>query len=180
MLFRSTDYDNPFKFNGKELDAETGLYYYGARYYDPKLSGWLSLDPLAEDYPSMSPYAYCTNNPIKYIDPNGKEVIDAQIRNHPGYKAYLSTKYGSMYYNLFKTGEMKNHNLIYTYNGGVGGGSSFGFYDKQGKMQSLSNVSTSDINGLKLYFRISVSKMDKTSVQRINPVGNYSFRTLAI
>ena len=43
----NNEYNNPFKYNGKELDEATGLYYYGARYYDPKTSIWLSVDPLA-------------------------------------------------------------------------------------------------------------------------------------
>ncbi|MEC5395956.1 RHS repeat domain-containing protein [Bergeyella sp. RCAD1439] len=54
----------PYLFNGKELDSETGLYYYGARYYDAKVSLWLGVDPLAEKYPNMSPYTYTNNNPI--------------------------------------------------------------------------------------------------------------------
>ncbi len=66
-------YDNPYKFNGKELDEETGLYYYGARYYDPKISLWLSVDPLAGEYPGMSPYVYTYANPLKFIDPTGME-----------------------------------------------------------------------------------------------------------
>ncbi len=64
-------YDNPYKFNGKEFDQETGLYYYGARYYDPKISLWLSVDPLAEKYPGMSPYNYTAGNPVRYIDIKG-------------------------------------------------------------------------------------------------------------
>jgi RHS repeat-associated protein len=67
-------YNSPFKFNAKELDAETGNYYYGARYYDPKWSVWLSVDPLA-DTPanvSWSPYIYVWNNPLKFIDPDGR------------------------------------------------------------------------------------------------------------
>ncbi len=64
----------PYKFNGKELDEETGLYYYGARYYDPNLSLWLSVDPLAEKYPNISSYAYCNNNPVKFVDPDGREA----------------------------------------------------------------------------------------------------------
>jgi RHS repeat-associated protein len=70
-----TYYRTPFKFNGKELDEETGLYYYGARYYDPKISIWLSVDPLAEKYPDESPYIYCGNNPIVFIDPDGMDRI---------------------------------------------------------------------------------------------------------
>lgn len=64
-------YQTPYKFNGKELDEETGLYYYGARYYDPRISIWYSIDPLAEKYPNVSPYAYCLNNPVRFIDPTG-------------------------------------------------------------------------------------------------------------
>jgi len=63
--------NSPYKFNGKELDEETGLYYYGARYYDPRVSVWLSVDPLAEQAPNWTPYRYGFNNPIRYTDPTG-------------------------------------------------------------------------------------------------------------
>ena len=65
------DYATPYKFNGKELDSETGLYYYGARYYDSRTSIFLSADPLMEDYPNVNPYAYCLQNPINFTDPTG-------------------------------------------------------------------------------------------------------------
>ncbi len=65
----------PYKFNGKEQDAETGLLYYGARYYDPKICVWYGVDPLAEKYAGISSYAYVANNPIKYIDPDGRDII---------------------------------------------------------------------------------------------------------
>ena len=67
-------YNSPFKFNAKELEAETGNYYYGARYYDPKWSIWISVDPLAEKYSGWSPYHYTYNNPINFIDPDGREI----------------------------------------------------------------------------------------------------------
>jgi len=70
------DYSTRYKFNGKELDQATGLYYYGARYYDPKISTWLSVDPLAEKYQAYSPYNYTLNNPINLIDPDGRSVDD--------------------------------------------------------------------------------------------------------
>lgn len=50
-------WSTPYKFNGKELDEETGLYYYGARYYDPRVSQWLGVDPLADERPCESAYA---------------------------------------------------------------------------------------------------------------------------
>jgi RHS repeat-associated protein len=61
----------PFLYNGKELDDETGLYYYGVRYYDARTSVWLAVDPLAEEFPNLSPYVYCFNNPLRFIDPEG-------------------------------------------------------------------------------------------------------------
>ena len=63
--------NDPWRYNGKELDAETGNYYYGARYYDPKTAIWLSVDPLSEMMPEWSSYAYAFNNPILYSDPTG-------------------------------------------------------------------------------------------------------------
>ncbi len=62
----------PYLFNGKEFDDDTRLYYYGARYYDPMTSVWQSVDPLAEKYPNISPYAYTANNPVNYVDPDGQ------------------------------------------------------------------------------------------------------------
>ena len=57
---------HPFVFNGKERDEETGYGYFGARYMDHDLMTlWLSVDPMADKYPSISPYAYCVWNPIK-------------------------------------------------------------------------------------------------------------------
>ena len=70
----STSKTMPYLFNGKELDTETGLYYYGARYYDPKTSIFLNVDPLAEK--TMTPYAYTNNNPINLIDPTGMKSED--------------------------------------------------------------------------------------------------------
>ena len=67
----SSSEDLPYKFNGKELDEETGLYYYGARYMDPKISMWLGVDPLMEKYTNVSGYVYCHSNPIVRIDRDG-------------------------------------------------------------------------------------------------------------
>ena len=64
-------------FTGKELDFETGYSYFGARYYDAGLSGlFFSVDPLADKYPNISPYAYCAWNPVKLVDPDGCELGD--------------------------------------------------------------------------------------------------------
>jgi RHS repeat-associated protein len=63
-----------YLFSGKELDSETGLYYFGARYHDPKISVFFGVDPLMDKFPGISAYAYCANNPIKLIDPNGMDI----------------------------------------------------------------------------------------------------------
>ena len=65
-----------FTFSAKERDPETGLSYFGSRYYSSDLSIWLSVDPMSDKYPSLSPYVYCANNPVKLVDPNGEEIGD--------------------------------------------------------------------------------------------------------
>ncbi|GHT17488.1 hypothetical protein FACS189429_1680 [Bacteroidia bacterium] len=75
---RNNKWNSPYLFNAKELDEETGLYYYGARYYDPRVSLWLSADLMQEKFPNMSTYAYCAQNPVRLIDPNGMDWYEAQ------------------------------------------------------------------------------------------------------
>ena len=66
-------------FTGKERDSETGFSYFGARYYDSDiLTGWLSVDPLADKYPGLSPYAYCDWNPVKLVDPDGRDWYEIE------------------------------------------------------------------------------------------------------
>lgn len=80
----TSSYTNVYRFSGKELDEETGLSYFGARYYNPKFSVWLSVDPLAEKMPSWSPYNYTMNNPINLIDPDGRAPLDWYQSNKTG------------------------------------------------------------------------------------------------
>ena len=68
----------PYKFNGKQFDDETGLYYYGARYLNPVACLWYGVDPLAEKYIQTSPYVYGGGNPIRIIDPNGKGWVETK------------------------------------------------------------------------------------------------------
>ena len=76
-----------FTFTGKEKDSETGYGYFGARYMDHELmTMWLSVDPMADKYPSISPYAYCAWNPVKLIDPDGNDWYQNELT-------------GSIYYN---------------------------------------------------------------------------------
>ena len=76
---RNNTWNTPYLFNAKEFDEETGMYYYGARYYEPRLSLWMSVDPQWERFPHMSSYSYSFNNPIKFIDNEGHEPITAVV-----------------------------------------------------------------------------------------------------
>ena len=71
---RNNTWNTPYLFNAKEFDEETGMYYYGARYYEPRLSLWMSVDRFAEKYPATSGYNYAINNPVRYIDINGDSI----------------------------------------------------------------------------------------------------------
>lgn len=92
----------PYKYNGKELETAGGLnwYDYGARRYDPVLGRWNGVDPSCEKHYSWSPYAYCKNNPVLRVDPDGKDdytingagqLFRTSINNF-SYDRLLSTK----------------------------------------------------------------------------------------
>ena len=66
-----------YRYNGKERDEATGLYDYGARYYDPAVGRWTSVDPLTKDYPYLTPYQFASNSPISGIDLDGLEYYYA-------------------------------------------------------------------------------------------------------
>ncbi len=65
----------------KVLYNETSYTYFGARYYDSELSGWLSVDPMSDKYPSLSPYCYSADNPVVLVDPNGMWIGDYYDEN---------------------------------------------------------------------------------------------------
>ena len=71
----------PYKFNSKEFDQETGLYYYGARYMNPRTGLWYGIDPMSEKYPNVGGYIYCIGNPVKLIDPNGEDIEVVQNKD---------------------------------------------------------------------------------------------------
>ncbi|MDD3629730.1 MAG: hypothetical protein PHF55_01695 [Bacteroidales bacterium] len=68
-------------FTVKELDNETSYTYFGARYYEADLSSWLSVDPLSDKYPMLSPYCYSADNPVVLLDPNGMDWYDLTEEN---------------------------------------------------------------------------------------------------
>ena len=83
---RNNTWNTSYLFNAKEFDEETGMYNYGARYYEPRLSLWMSVDRFAEKYPYSTPYVYCLENPLKFIDLNG----DSTVIDNKGYIKYYN------------------------------------------------------------------------------------------
>ena len=76
-----SDNNNNYKYTGKELDLETGLYYYGARYYNPEIGRFVQADTLKGEVSnpqSLNRYAYTMNNPMKFVDPTGN-ALDVEL-----------------------------------------------------------------------------------------------------
>ena len=115
-------------FSAKERDAETGLSYFGSRYYSSDLGIWLSVDPMSDKYPSMSPYVYCADNPVKLTDPDGRWIPGVDDDNNiivtqeegddiNSFKKFMGTAYSdeeiqNMYNGLTENGII---NLTKTY-----------------------------------------------------------------
>lgn len=98
--------ENKFKYNGKELEDEHGLYWYhyGVRYYDPQLGRWHTMDP-ADEF--QSPYLYVGNNPVKFIDPDGAQAYASQASstyvNNWAKEAFTESRYNAGYNDYFKS-----------------------------------------------------------------------------
>lgn len=103
-------YDERYKFTGKERDEETGYDFFGARYYTSIFSHWLSVDPLADKYPNISPYAYCLWNPVKFVDPNGREVEADESAQQ--LIRYSLTPQESKYVRFNKNGKLDHKRLM--------------------------------------------------------------------
>ena len=140
---RTTDFSARFTFSAKEKDLETGLSYFGSRYYSSDLSIWLSVDPQAAKYPSLSPYVYCADNPIKLVDPNGEDIVP----------------YGLLlYYGLEKGGRERSHESIK-----VGIYTVTPFYDNNNQLIGYNAVREYQQNG-KTFWRAEY-QMDPSDLQ---------------
>jgi RHS repeat-associated protein len=131
-----------YRYTGKERDEETGLYYYGARYYVPWLAKWTAIDPMEAKYGGLSPYNYTMNNPVMLNDPSGADPC---------------TPHGSKFNELFGNDKKSS-------GGGKGGGGGNGKI-KYGGFPGVSVASTGDLSQIKH----GGSAADKTSVYRHNP-----------
>lgn len=78
---RNSVWNTLYLFNAKEFDEETGMYYYGARYYDPRFSLWMSTDPMQEKYSHINTYCYAFNNPLNFVDLHGMEGVKYESDN---------------------------------------------------------------------------------------------------
>ena len=94
----------PYKYSGKELDTfgDLNWYDFGARHYDPVLMRWTTTDPLSEKYYGVSPYAFCNNNPVNFVDPDGELPF---LANFVGGFVSAGVEYGSQVIgNIFSDG----------------------------------------------------------------------------
>ena len=124
--------------NAKEFDEETGMYYYGARYYEPRLSLWMSTDPSEKKYPRISTYSYCFNNPLSYIDHDG--------RFGKKWIANLSRKWYNLWHKqkagpIIENKNTTNKQFRYTYN-------TFRYSDEGFEITSHYKFSTKVVKGM--------------------------------
>lgn len=110
----TSDYQTPYRFNGKELDEETGLYYYGARYMNPRLSIWYGCDPLQEYYANVASYSYCMGNPIYFTDLRGDSLYVA-----PSYRELFNRAITDVFGENISKGFVYNNRGMLEYHGDV-------------------------------------------------------------
>ena len=103
-----------YTFSAKEKNSETGLSYFGSRYYSSDLSIWLSVDPQSDKYASLSPYVYCADNPVKLVDPNGEKFRLIGRKTNIAFRNYLLSYKGVDCENIYEAFSLdyNNSNVI--------------------------------------------------------------------
>ena len=165
---RNGSWASPYLFNAKELDEETGLYYYGARYLNPSIALWLSTDPLQGKYPGMSPYNYCAGNPVKLVDPDGKDWVmnkeTKEISWHENYTSKENTPHNYEY-----IGESYKELTVYCSSKGLFISLCYNSSDNNSDLRWIQTVKTNyrDVAGCKI--GQDVEYLDTDSENRTNP-----------
>jgi RHS repeat-associated protein len=114
----TTSYYTPYTFSAKERDPETGYSYFGARYYSSDISVWLSVDPMAHKYPSMSAYMYCAGNPVMLVDPDGM-IIDLSELMKSDFDAFGQLMYDLYLLTGYSLGVDEDGRLVIDYEKGI-------------------------------------------------------------
>ena len=150
----SSSEDLPYKFNSKQFDEETGLYYYGARYMNPVTSLWYGVDPLAEKYQASGSYLYCRQNPVRRVDVDGNDEVHINgdgrivkvINDHSAYITIVDPK-GNRH-------SLSSYNIS-PYFWGIGRGDNrqivaniAGYYAKQAGVHGLVGAKGNEILGV--------------------------------
>jgi len=168
---------NKYLYNEKEIQTELDLNWhdFGARMLNGER--WFVPDPLAEMVYSWSPYVYCANNPIKFIDIEGKIWKPSPaVEDSYAYSLVMGTTEGQNIQKQFTTGNMKNHIFeTYSYPRIRGtGGMSVGF-SKNGKFEPIENVTGNDIKNLQLWFKVNISDFSLDDVDGAEIFGHEAF-----
>ena len=153
-------WNTPYLFNAKEFDEETGMYYYGARYYDPRLSLWMSTDPLEEDYPNLFAYCFSLNNPINVEDFDGRSthtdldgnIIQVYKDNDKGVYSHKGSR-NEILINL-----NKNHSSKNTSGGGI----------KQGETEFWDEFVNPDTRKVMTEYKIQFGKSFDPIIKRLH------------
>ena len=144
-------FSSRYTFSGKERDSESGLNYFGARYYNSDLSIWLSVDPMVDKYPNLSPYVYCANNPVRMVDWDGREIEDKPYLLFNGEKGVLQIWDDSNtpedYFDDTFIGEYSAHNNVTKSSKGKW---EDGIYEMLDQEYSHKHGNRTDVNGVLL------------------------------
>ena len=164
-------YSTPYKYTGKELDTDIGMYDYGARFYDPSLSLWTSVDPLTEKMPQWSPYNYTFNNPIIYNDPDGREPGNPITGLIGKAKSYAISKVKEIAYNAAASLYQSAVDYVdnWSYEAKVEGNITAGWQaggGVEGVYEKMVNVGNVELVGVQLGVKISTEGLENTSEMR--------------